>query len=76
MAHYRIIKALRAAAVAKKEKSLMTLELLTEKAVGIGDHSGDDFFNDAVEALNNLIEADEQLETLDRYFKDHQMLID
>jgi hypothetical protein len=76
MAQYRVIKALRAAAVAKKEKSLMTLELLTEKAVGIGDHSGDDFFDDAQEALNSLIEAEEQLETLDRYFKDHKMLKD
>jgi hypothetical protein len=76
MAHYRIIKALRAAAAAKKEKSLMTLELLTEKAVGIGDHSGDDFFNDAEAALNSLIEADEQLSTLEIYFKNDQMLND
>jgi len=76
MAQSRLIKALRAAATAKKEKALMTLELLSERGVGIGDHSGDDFFDDAQEALNNLIEAEEQLETLDRYFQEHKLLQD
>lgn len=70
MAQYRVVKALRAAAVAEREKALMALELLTENAVGIGDHTANDFFKDAQEALQRLVDAEDQIETLDRYFGD------
>jgi hypothetical protein len=70
MAEYRVIRALRAAAVAEREKALMSLELLTEHAVGIGDHTANDFFKDAQEALQRLVDAEDQIETLDRYFGD------
>ena len=70
MAQYRVIKALKAAAVAEREKALMSLELLTENAVGIGDHTANDFFKDAQEALQRLVDADDHIETLERYFGD------
>jgi hypothetical protein len=68
MAEFRVIKALRAQAVAEREKALMSLELLTEHAVGIGDHTANDFFKDAQEVLQRLVDADDHLETLNRYF--------
>ena len=69
MAEFRVIKALRAKAKADKEKALMALELLTENEVGIGDHTAEDFFKDAEIALQTLVDADDKLETLERYFK-------
>ena len=40
-----------ASAEADKAKALLTLELLNNKAVGIGDHSTEDFYKNAEEAL-------------------------
>ena len=68
MAQYRIIKALLAQAKANKEKALASFELLTDKAVGIGDHSTSDYIKNAEEALDQLAKAEEQIETLNRYF--------
>ena len=68
MAQYRIIKALLAQAKANKEKALASFELLTDKAVGIGDHSTSDYIKNAEEALNQLAKAEEQIEILNRYF--------
>lgn len=53
---------------AQKEKALMTLELLTENPAGIGDHSTDDFYSNAEEAIKALAEADDVLETIERYY--------
>ena len=68
MAQYRVIKMLRKMTEAQKEKALMTLELLTANPAGIGDHSTDDFYNNAEEAIKALAEADDVLETIERYF--------
>jgi hypothetical protein len=68
MAQYRVIKMLRKMTEAQKEKALMTLELLTENPAGIGDHSTDDFYNNAEEAIKALAEADDVLGTIERYF--------
>lgn len=68
MAQYRVIKMLRKMTEAQKEKALMTLELLTENPAGIGDHSTDDFYNNAEEAIKALAEADDVLQTIERYF--------
>jgi hypothetical protein len=65
----RIIKALYAKAVADKEKALMALDLLENQAVGIGDHTANDFFNDAEEALQLLIDANDKMETLQAFFE-------
>jgi len=54
---------------AQKEKSLLTLELLTDNAAGIGDHSTEDFYNNAIEAIKALAEAEDVLETINRHFE-------
>ena len=61
MAQYTVIKMLKAEFKAKKEKALLTLELLTENPAGIGDHSTDDFYKNAIEAITALAEADDVL---------------
>ena len=68
MKQSRIIQALKAQALADKEKALMALDLLQNQAVGIGDHTANDFMNDAQEALTLLTDADDKLETIKRYF--------
>ena len=59
---------LKTSADADKAKALLSLELLGNKAVGIGDHSTEDFYKNAEEALINLVDADDRLEALDKYF--------
>ena len=68
MAQYRVIKMLKAEYTAKKEKALLSLELLTENPAGIGDHSTDDFYKNAEEAISALAEADDVLDTIERYY--------
>lgn len=64
----RIVEALKAQAFADKSKALMALDLLENQAVGIGDHTAKDFFNDAQEALQLLADAEDRLEILEKYF--------
>jgi hypothetical protein len=61
----RVMSALKSQAIADKEKALMVLDLLENQAVGIGDHTANDFLNDATEAL--LLLADARLETIEKY---------
>jgi hypothetical protein len=61
---------LKSSAEADKAKALLSLDLLGNKAVGIGDHSTEDYFKNAFEALDQLAKAEEQIEILDRYFPD------
>ena len=64
----KLIEMLRKSAEADKAKALLTLDLLGEKGTGIGDHSTADFYNNAEEALTMLVDADDRLSALDRYF--------
>jgi hypothetical protein len=64
----KIIEALRAQALADKAKAQMALDLLENQAVGIGDHTANDFMKDADEALTLLVDAEDKLECLDRYW--------
>jgi len=68
MAQYKVITALKTQAEADKAKALMALELLTEMAVGIGDHTANDFLKDATESLKLLASAEERLETIKKYY--------
>ena len=61
---------LKTSAEADKAKALLSLELLGNKAVGIGDHSTEDFYKNAEEALIMLVEADDRLSVLNTYFSD------
>lgn len=60
---------LRIEAEAQKAKALLTLELLSNHAAGIGDHSTGDFYKNAEEALQMLVDADDKLEALRKYFQ-------
>ena len=66
----RVISALKAQALADKEKALMALDLLENQAVGIGDHTANDFLKDATESLQLLAEAEDRLEMIEKYFTD------
>jgi hypothetical protein len=63
-----LIKMLKTSAEADKAKALLTLGLLGNTGVGIGDHSTKDFYENAEEALLMLADADERLETIEKYF--------
>ena len=71
----KLINMLRKSAEADKAKALLSLELLDKKAVGIGDHSTEDFYKNAEEALSLLVDADDRLEALDKYFNEQELLV-
>lgn len=48
-------------------KAKLTLDLLNDHPVGIGDHSTKDFYQNAEEALELLDNAQSRLETLEKY---------
>jgi hypothetical protein len=64
----KLVNMLRLSAQADRAKALLSLELLSNKAVGIGDHSTGDFYKNAEEALIMLVDADDRLSALDKYF--------
>ena len=64
----KLLDMLRTSAIADKAKALLTLELLENKGVGIGDHSTVDFYKNAEDALVMLVDADDRLAALDKYF--------
>ena len=65
---------LKSKALSDRDKALMSLKLLTENAVGIGDHSTGDFYKNLDEALDLqfllrfLLEAEDRIETLGKHF--------
>ena len=56
-------------AIADKAKAQLTLDLLENHPAGIGDHSTEDFYKNAEEALVMLVDADDRLEAIDKYLK-------
>ena len=58
---------LKSSAEADLAKAELTLDLLGDKAAGIGDHSTGDFYKNAEEALSLLADATDRLEVLERY---------
>ena len=65
---------LRKSAEAEKAKALLTLDLLENHPAGIGDHSTEDFYKNAEEALAMLADADERLETIEKYLDQKQVI--
>ena len=57
-----------ASAEADRAKALLTLELLEKHPAGIGDHSTKDFYENAEEALRMLVDADDRLGAIEKYF--------
>jgi len=64
----KLIEMLKASAEADRAKALLTLDLLGNQAAGIGDHSTKDFYDNAEEALTMLVDADDRLSALQKYF--------
>jgi len=63
---------LKSSAKADKAKALLTLNLLSNHPAGIGDHSTDDFYKNAEDALMMITDADDRLDTLKTYFSNVQ----
>jgi hypothetical protein len=61
-------------AEADKSKAMLSLNLLGSKAVGIGDHSTEDFYKNAEEALTMLVDADDRINTLKLYFNNKKVI--
>ena len=70
----RLVEMLRMSALTDKAKALLSLELLGDRAVGIGDHSTEDFYKNAEEALVMLVDADDRLAALDKYFTQKEVV--
>ena len=70
-----VFEMLKTSAESDKAKALLSLELLGNSSVGIGDHSTGDFYKNAEEALALLGEADDRLSTLEKYFPNGQKSI-
>ena len=62
-------------AEADKAKALLTLDLLENNPAGIGDHSTTDFYKNAEEALQMLVEADDRLKAIDKYLSKKQVIL-
>ena len=63
----RLKEMLVTSAEADKAKALLTLELLGKHPAGIGDHSTKDFYENAEEALQMLVDADDRLQAIGKY---------
>lgn len=57
-------------AVADRKKALLSLDLLSDHPAGIGDHSTDDYWKNSKQALELLVDADDKLNCLRKYFKE------
>ena len=66
----KLITMLRLSAESDKAKALLSLDLLGSKGVGIGDHSTKDFYNNAEDALKMLVDADDRLKAIEKYFSE------
>ena len=65
---------LRKSAESDKAKALLTLDILENHPAGIGDHSTEDFYKNAEEALAMLADADDKLEAIDKYMIKKQVI--
>ena len=59
---------LKTKAEADKCKALLSLELLGNNAVGIGDHSTGDFYKNVDEAFDGLCDSVDRLDILEKKF--------
>ena len=61
-------------AMADRSKALLSLDLLGNSGVGIGDHSTEDFYDNANDALTMLVDADDRIGALEKYFSNKESL--
>ncbi len=55
-------------AAADRAEAMTSLEIMLDHPAGIGDHSTGDLHNNLNEALSNLADAEDRIETLKRNF--------
>ena len=55
-------------AAADRAEALTSLDVMLDHPAGIGDHSTGDLHNNLNEALSNLADAEDRIETLKRNF--------
>ena len=55
-------------AVADREAAKLSMSLLLDSAVGIGDHSTNEFYENLDQALNSLVDAEDRLDVLESTF--------
>ena len=60
---------LKTQAESEKAKALLTLDLLSSNAAGIGDHSTGDYYKNANEALMMLVDANDKLGALENWYQ-------
>jgi|EP01052_Picozoa_sp_SAG31_P015373 hypothetical protein len=70
----KLVDMLYKSAEADKAKALLSLELLGKHPAGIGDHSTEDFYKNAEEALLMLVEADDRLEAIGTYLMEKKVI--
>jgi len=59
---------LKSSAEADVAKAKLSLDLLGNHAVGIGDHSTEDYYKNAEEALSLLADAQDRLDNLTKFY--------
>ena len=62
-------------AQADKAKAELTLDRLSNHPAGIGDHSTEDFYKNAEDALRMLIDAEERIGILNKTFIPQKQVI-
>ena len=63
-------------ALADKSRAELSLDLVINKAVGIGDHSTGDFHQNLREALDGLVDAEDRIKLLkSRYPENVQKMV-
>ena len=61
------INMLKTKAESDRSQAMASLQIMLDHPAGIGDHSTNDLYNNLNEALSALADADDRLETLNRY---------
>lgn len=61
------IKMLKAKAESDRSQAMASLQIMLDHPAGIGDHSTGDLYDNLNEALSALADADDRLDTLNRY---------
>ena len=74
MMNKHLFDMLHSQAISDKKKALLTLDLLSNHPAGIGDHSTEDFYKNANESLEMLVDADDKINTLEKYFKNKEVI--
>jgi hypothetical protein len=69
MKNYKLYNMLKTECQSQIAKAELTLDLLQHNPAGIGDHSTDDFYKNATEALTMLTDGKDRLARLDDWWR-------